>query len=241
MGLALANLSEPKKQRSRIGLVGKHAPCLGSEGEVEEMWSGIMARLVARAIPPGVTDPDQERVAVEAAENGILSIFRFSVCIVAILLAAIGGLLYQGFLRHQIVPGPLQVATSQVGTDGEPVRRTEALPKNEDVQNKLDTLIRSQDTVQGKVSELERQVADLTTRLRESERFQTAADATGPAGASQSAKRAPSHIERRTEAKSQGDLKGEKPPAPGTYVCGDGRTVRDPVVCKRGARPTGGN
>ncbi len=218
------------------------------------MWSGIVARLVARAIPPGITDPDQERVAAEAAENGILSILRFSVCIVAILLTAMAGLLYQDFLRRQAAPGPLQVATarSQVGADNEKLHRTEVLPDSEDVQTKLDALIRSQDAVQGKVSDLEKQVADLTSRLRESVKFQAVTDANGPAEGPQSSKRAPSHAESRSEARPQGRVKGEKPPAPATYICGDGRTVKDPAVCKdmggrgpqasiRGVRSTGRN
>ncbi len=200
------------------------------------MWNGIMARLVARAIPPGITDPDQERVAGEAAENGILSVLRFSVCIVAILLTALAGLFYQDFLRRQVTPEPRQVAraSSQVEADAM-LHQTDVLSKSEDAQNKLDALIKSQDAVQGKVSDLEKQVADLTSRLRESDKLQPVTDSAESRKGSAASKKTATRVDAENlsaGAGPRGDTKVEKPSAPATYVCGDGRTVRDPGVCK---------
>ncbi len=58
------------------------------------MWDEIVERMVARAMPPDL-DPEQERIAAEAAENGIRHTLRVAVLLGILLVVAIGAALYR--------------------------------------------------------------------------------------------------------------------------------------------------
>ena len=58
------------------------------------MSGWIMDRMVERAIPPDVEDPDQERIAEEAAENAIRHVVTIACIAGLVVFAALAALLY---------------------------------------------------------------------------------------------------------------------------------------------------
>ncbi len=171
------------------------------------MFERIVDRMVDRAMPPYFENVDQERIAAEAAENGIRQTARVAGIIGVLLFGVIAALLYLYFPRQQISQGPSEA------TRAAPQARAEENAKLrqsiDDLQTKLDDVTKERDTLQGKVAALEGQAAEALAARKDTP--QPAKQATGPA-------RTPALASR-----------------PSTYQCGDGRTVRDPTECKPGA------
>ena len=186
------------------------------------MWEELMGWMVARAMPPYITDSEQERIAAETAENAIRQTARFAGILGVILLAVAGGMLYRSFPSQQSSQGRTEPtkATSERGVEESNLRQ-----ENEDLQKKLDEVTKE---MQGKVSALEGQVADLTTKLHAAQN-----SSAGEQGQESAAKEMPESL--RHVAGSSGRPVAERPPS--VYQCGNGRTARSPAECKSTASP----
>src|SRR5574341_404210 len=187
------------------------------------MWEGMMARMVARAMPPHITDSDQERMAAEVAENAIRQT-AWVAGIAGVLLVALAGTMLYRYLPLQLSsPGRSErsKAASEPALDESRLRQA-----NEDLQKKLDDVTKE---FQGKVSALEGQVADLTTKLHAAQNLTV-----GGQRKAEATREAPESL--RHVAGSSGMRVATR--SPGVYQCGDGRTARDPAGCQNTASPT---
>jgi hypothetical protein len=193
------------------------------------MFGWIRDRIVERSIPPGVEDEEQERIAVEAAENAI----RRSVAVVGIggltLFVGLAALLY-GFLPiRQIVQGALTPSEVVSRGEADAVKLRQAKEESERKLNQV-ALERDRDTLQGQVTELERRLAEVATQKvgdldRQVEDFTPTREATRvTAGADNVAPIPKSATKPRSDQVSAARRLA--------YRCGDGRTVRDPATCK---------
>jgi hypothetical protein len=181
------------------------------------MFQRILDRMVDRAVPPFIEDRAQERIAVEAAENGIRQTAWLAGLAGGILFAVMAGILYMYLPSQQIALGPSEGtrAAPRPGAGHDANLRQPA----EDLQKTLDEVTQERDTLQGKVTDLEGQVAELNRKLKAAQAL--AASKNAPQLAKQATRpaRAPVVASR-----------------PSTYQCGDGRTVRNPAECSPAPR-----
>ncbi len=216
------------------------------------MFQRILDRMVERAVPPFIEDPAQERIAVEAAENGIRQTAWVAGLAGGFLLAVIAGMLYLYLPSQQIALGPTAAtrAAPQPGAEKDANLRHPV----EDLQKTLDEVTQERDTLQGKVTDLEGQVAEVKSKLRHpSEDDQRKLDDVTKERDTLQGKLAVlegqvAELNRKLKAaqalaapKNAPQLaKQATRPArapvvasrPSSYQCGDGRTVRNPVECK---------
>ncbi len=250
------------------------------------MWNKLLNRMVDSAVPPFLTSEDQERVAAEAAENGIRQTLRRAFIAGVVLLVLIAALLYlylPGLSTRPTPSGAVKATSqepSQLGAENQKLRQeNENLQKeiaglhqtngdsqkeiaslrqtNQDSQQKLDAVTKAQQAVQGKVTDLEGQVAELTTKLQAAEKSAaTAKAALPPSGQTIALQGKVTDLEKQVAElttklqaaeKSAAVAKAAVPPsgqaaatarprvaarAPTLYACGDGRSVRNPAACK---------
>jgi hypothetical protein len=212
------------------------------------MLGWIMDRMVERAIPRDVADAEQERMAQEAAESAI----RQSVVIAGIagLLVFVGfaTLLYAFLPSREVIP-----ETSQPSTVAPQVEIRDDMKlrqAKEEADNALDRVVRERDTLQQKITDLERRLMDST---RESSTAKTAAVAQDTAErarlqgkigdlerqvADLSQKLQAAIASARTDSGTSLSRPRSRPAqtqrtleSPTIYRCGDGRSVRDPASC----------
>ena len=212
------------------------------------MFRWIMDRMVARAIPPDLEDPAQERMAEEAAENAIRQVVAVAGLAGVFVFAALAALLY-GFLpTWQNVHGASQPSAVASRVEAEDAKRLQA---KEESEGKLQEVVTERDALQGKVADLEQRLEELAKRQpqateamaasqdpTERERLQSkvgglerqVADLTQKLQAIRAA---------AVGARSARDLKPARPRSTPVsaeprlaYRCGDGRTVRNPATCK---------
>jgi hypothetical protein len=186
------------------------------------MLEGMLARMVARAMPPHITDSDQERIAAEAAENAIRQTAWFAGILGVILLALAGGMLYRSLPGQQSSQGPSEPSKAAIERGAE---ESNLRQENEDLQKKLDDVTKE---FQGKMTALEGQVADLTAKLHAAQNL-----AASEQRQAEAAKEKPESL--RQMAGSSGMRVSARPP--GAYQCGNGRTARDPARCQNTASP----
>lgn len=169
--------------------------------------------MVERAVPPFIEDRDQQRIAEEAAENGIRQTARVAALSGGILFALIAGILYMYLPSRQITPAPSEAtrAAPQPGGEHDAKLRQSA----EDLQEQLDEVTKERDTLQGKVTALEGQVAEVNKKLQAAKSLARPKNTPTPAKQATGPTRAPVLASR-----------------PSTYQCGDGRTVRNPAACR---------
>jgi hypothetical protein len=219
------------------------------------MWEGILDRMVARAMPPNLTDPDHERIAAEAAENAIRQTAWLAGIAGILLLVLAGTMLYRYLPVQQISQARSESSkvVSELAAEESKLHQT-----NDNLQQKLDDVTKE---FQGKVSALEGQVAELRTKLETAK----APSATGqaPTEVSKPAPRLPGQKAGLAKTRVPAAFLGlyqcgngrsvrnpaqcrdtESPAAsevdatpPGLYQCGDGRTARDPAECKATVSP----
>jgi len=186
------------------------------------MWEEMLARRVARALPPHIADSDQEMIAAEAAENAIRQTLSLAGIAGVVLLVLAGTMLYIYLPFQQNSQGRSEPpkAARELAVDEAKLHQA-----NEDLQQKLDDVTKE---LQGKVSALEGQVADLTTKLRAAE-SSAAKEERQPKAAMET----PESLRPVTGFGRTGVA--TRPPS--AYLCGDGRSVRDPTECRRTASP----
>jgi hypothetical protein len=186
------------------------------------MGEGMLARMVARAIPPHITDADQQRIAAEAAENAIRQTAWFAGIAGVLLLALAGTMLYRYYPIQQNIQVRTQPskAANELAVDESKLHQTD-----EDVQQKLDDVTKE---LQGKVSALEGQVTELKTRLETAKESSASGhmQAEAPKQVTQPARQAAGLVKTRAPA-----------PSRSLYQCGDGRTAGDPTQCRDTASP----
>ena len=190
------------------------------------MWDKLVTRMVERAMPPNIIDPELRIIAAEAAEYGIRHTARIaSIASIAgaILLVAMAALLYSFVPNEQSSPGASNAskATSEPGIDNITLRNA-----TENMQKKLDDMTKRRDALQSKVTTMEGQVAELSRQL-------------------QTARRSAADGQKQVEA-SKKPLKPSKQSSPptrtrvstkpsSTPTGSEGRTVRDPAERKEAA------
>jgi hypothetical protein len=223
------------------------------------MLKRILDRMVERAMPPYIDDPDQERIARDAAETAIRQTARVAgvtgLIFYLILFVVIAAILYVYFPPWQISQGPSEAtraAPQARAEDNAKLRQSiEDLQKKldsiEDLQKNLDDVTKERNTLQGKVADLEGQAAELNSKLQAAKVLAAPKDAPQPAKPATGPARTPA-LASRPSAYKCGDGRSVRnpaeckptsaaapglfPSAPSTYQCGDGRTVRDPAECK---------
>jgi hypothetical protein len=212
------------------------------------MLKRIVNRMVERAMPPYIGDPDHERIARDAAETAIRQTARVAgvtgLIIYLMLFAVIAAILYMYFPPEQISQGPSKA------TRAAPEARAEENAKLrqsiEDLQRKLDGVTKELHTFQGKVAALEGQGAEIDRKLQAARVLPAPKDAPRPTRQATTPARTPV-LQSRPSTYHCGDGRtvrdptecepenatalGLFPRAPSTYQCGDGRTVRDPTEC----------
>jgi hypothetical protein len=192
------------------------------------MLNRIVNRMVERAMPPYIDDPDQERIARDAAETAVRQTARVAgvtgLIFYLILFGVIAAILYVYFPRQQISQGPSEATTAAPQLRAEENARLrqaiadlqKKLDSIEDLQKKLDDVTKEQGTLQGKVAALEGQGAELDRKLQAARVLPAPKDA-------------PQRTMQATRLAGTPVL-GSRP---STYQCGDGRrTVRDPAECE---------
>jgi polyhydroxyalkanoate synthesis regulator phasin len=212
------------------------------------MSGWIMDRMVERAIPPDVDDPDQQRIAEEAAENAIRHVVTISGIAGVLVVAALAALLY-GFLpSRQVVHGPSQPSEVAARVETEDAKLRQA---TEEWEGKLQQVVTERDALQGKVADLERKLGDLSKpqpaaaiagavaqdpaernrlqgKVRDLER--QVADLTQKLQATRPAAVADRNARIPKPARSSNPPVSAEPRL--AYRCVDGQTVRDPATCK---------
>ncbi len=120
--------------------------------------------MVERAVPPFIEDRAQQRIAEEAAENGIRKTARVAALAGGILFALIAGILYMYLPSRQITPAPSEAtrAVPQPGAEKDAKLRHPV----EDLEKTLDEVTQERDTLQGKVKDLNGQVAEVKSELQ---------------------------------------------------------------------------
>ncbi len=177
------------------------------------IFDRVLDRMIERAMPPYFEDSDQERIAAEAAENGIRQTVRVAGIAGVILFVVIAAMLYMYFPPQRISQGPREAtrAAPQPGAEIDAKLRQSI----EELQTKLDDVTKERDTLQGKVADLEGQVAEAVRQLQTAKVLAARKDTQQPAKQATGPARTPVLVSR-----------------PSTYQCGDGRTVRNPAECK---------
>jgi outer membrane murein-binding lipoprotein Lpp len=208
----------------------------------------FMDRMVARAIPPDVEDPAQERIAEEAAENAIRHVVTIAGIAGVVVVAVFAALLYGVLPSWQVGPTASQPSgvAARVAVEVAKLRETV-----EESERKLQHVVTERDTLQGKVAELERRMEDLPKPPPQA--ASTAPVAPDPAeqnrlqGKVSDLERQVADLTQKLEATRAAPVADRsvhtpKPARPSNppvsaaprlaYRCGDGRTVRDPATCK---------
>jgi cell division septum initiation protein DivIVA len=242
--------------------------------------------MAERAVPPGI-DPEQERIAVEAAATGIRET-GWIVAIVGLIGVLAGGVAVALYLPGRPAPQVAPPRALMEESVANPARDEEQPPRNEEVQARLDETVKERealranvtelqkerDTLRGKVADLERgtgkqdtlqatvlqlqkerdslrgKVSDLergsvkeretlqgTVAELQKERDTLRGKVTDLERRLASVNQKPAAVSATTEA-PRPPRRAASPPvtAPagprGVYVCGDGRTARDPAACK---------
>jgi polyhydroxyalkanoate synthesis regulator phasin len=226
------------------------------------MLERIVDWMVKRAMPPFIEHPDQERIAEEAAENGIRQTARFA-GIAGGILVVMAAMLYMYLPSQQSSLGPSEVTRATPGQGAE--HDANLRQPIEDLQKELDGVTKERDTLQGKLTVLEGQVAELNSRLQTadalatsklrqpSEELQKKLDGVTKERDTLQGKltvlegqvaeltsklqtanalAAPKDAPRRTKQATSATRTPVLASRPSTYQCGDGRTVRNPAACK---------
>jgi hypothetical protein len=211
------------------------------------MVGWILDRLVARAIPPDVEDPAQERIAEAAAENAIRHVVTVAGIASVFVLAGFAALLY-GFLPSEQTGHGASQPASEVPSRSD-ADYAKLLQAKEESEGKLQQVITERDALQGKVAELEQQREELTKSHPE-----TAGAAAGSENPAERAARPTKigelerqvaeltqklHTTRAAAADRTAHLLTPARPSHAlvsaarrrAYRCGDGRTVGNPATC----------
>jgi predicted nuclease with TOPRIM domain len=132
------------------------------------VFDGLVGRMAERAVPPGI-DPEQERIAMEAAATGIREA-GWIVAIVGLIGVLAGGAAVALYLPGRPAP---QVVTSRPPLEegvANPTRDEEQQPRNEDVQARLDDSVKEREALQANVAELQKERDTLRGRVSDLER-----------------------------------------------------------------------
>jgi len=209
------------------------------------MLQRIVEWMVERAMPPFIEDPAEQRIAEEAAESGIRQTTRLAGIAGGILFVVMAAMLYMYLPSQQTSLGPSEAtrATPEPGAEND----ANLHQPSEDMLRNLDGVTKERDTLQGKLTVLEGQVAELTSKLQAANALaapkvarQPAKQATRPARTPVLTSRPSTYqcgdgrtVPNPASCKSAGaSAAGALLGPPSSYQCGDGRTVRDPAECK---------
>jgi hypothetical protein len=226
------------------------------------MFNRMIVRMAERAVPPGI-DPEQERVAAEAAENAIRETTWIAAILGLLLLLGTGIGVYAYLSRPGPAAKPAAQAEPAPDMGGENARLVQATTE---MQRQVEELTAERDGLRGRVVDLEKQL----TALQADERKRSAASEPAVQAPEPAPKPTPaparvteSRPPRETRAQAPEPTRARTAPAPAapstvrrdgaaarrpgaletsapeTYLCGDGRTVPDPAACKARTAPTG--
>lgn len=186
--------------------------------------------MVERAIPPDIDSPAQERIAVEAAENGIRQTATLFGVAGAIVFAVLVALLYRPSPPAPIRQAPATEVLAAAGRlDAEEMAALRQA--KEESEKQLADVTKERDTLQGKIIALERRAAEMDGRAQVAEHT---AESRGARRMSKTAEPQDTRSMSKTAPPPTTTRVASNPGAP--YRCGDGRTVRSPAACGRAGR-----
>jgi hypothetical protein len=122
----------------------------------------LMERLVARAMPPNLMDPDQERVAEAAAESAIRQVGKIAAIAGVVLLVLFGVLLYYVAVSSRTTA--LAQTSRITALEAERAQMREA---NAGLQQQLAQAIKRQTVLRGEAAAFHSQVDALTQQLQQ--------------------------------------------------------------------------
>lgn len=210
----------------------------------------FMDRMVARAIPPDVEDPAQERIAEAAAETAIRHVVTLAGIAGGVVVAGLAALLYGVLPSWQVGPTASQPSgvAARVAVEVAKLRETV-----EESERTLQHVLTERDTLQGKVAELERRMEDLTKPPPQAASTAPVANDLAEQNRLQrkvgDLERQVADLTQRLQAASTAAMSDRRAPIPKparpsstpvsaaprlAYRCGDGRTVRNPATCRAG-------
>jgi hypothetical protein len=212
------------------------------------MVGRILDRMVERSIPPFAADDENRRLVEEAAENGIRLTLRVVGIACVILIVASAAVFFKfspGFPAiwrlPEIVrssgqpgrteaPGGKEAMLRQALEDADKMRddaskdsQKQLEETKQESEKKLNAMTKDRDALQAKVNDLEQRVTELTTKLQ----ARADRDLPAPRQASQPSARAAAPAGAAVLAI----------PRPNSYVCGDGRVLRNPTGCRPAHEP----
>jgi hypothetical protein len=117
----------------------------------------LLDRLVARAMPPNLPDPEQEHVAAEAAENAIRQVGRMAAVAGVVLLALSGALLYYSVagLRAAALAQASRIAALEAESGA-------AREANATLRQQLDAAAKEAAGLRSETADLQARIAALT-------------------------------------------------------------------------------
>ena len=123
------------------------------------MWDKLFGWMVARSMPQDLTDPHQELIAAEAAENGIRQAVRLTALAAGVLLLLVLALVYGTFPLSAAPHRAAMVAAEAAKKLG--AENASLIQANADLQKKIDELTRESDGFRGQLIEAGKQLATL--------------------------------------------------------------------------------
>ena len=167
------------------------------------MWERLLGWMVAHAVPRDLTDPHQELIACEAAENGIRQAIKFTGFAAGIALLLVVALIYRTLPIGGAPPKAALMAAEAAKQLG--AENASLLQANAELRKKVEELIRESDGFRGQLIDAGKQLAALRTSTATAEpaelpRRETAVNANTQ-----------SEAPRRTEAVAGASRAGEGP------------------------------
>jgi len=222
------------------------------------MWEKLLGWMVARSIPRDLIDPHEELIASEAAESAVRQAVMLTAVAAGVVLLLVVALIYRTAPIGGTPPKSELVAAEAARQLG--AENASLVQANAELRKKIDDLTRESDGFHGRLIEADKELADLraaretaasprketavaAARPEQAPRQEAAVSAGGQPGESP-AKAAASVTATAAEPAPKPEPHAVKKVAapmparahtavrsPGSYQCGDGRSVHDPRRC----------
>ncbi len=118
----------------------------------------LLDRMVKRAVPPNLADPEQERIAAEAAENGIRSV-TWLIAFPCLIVLVVSGFLAARGVQFTSQPSPPNGAASQAARELSS-ENAQLRVSADTLQRTIDELTKEREVLYGRIVDLQRRIGD---------------------------------------------------------------------------------